>query len=150
MYLNKVQVIGNVTKDPEVKALPNGSKVANFSVATNRTWKDKEGVKKEEVEFHNVVAFGVQADLIERYVKKGSQLYVEGRLQTRSWEADGKKNYKTEIVMENMQFGNKAKDEPKMSDEEAEKRFKEINGEPTPDVDDGYPEDEINPSDIPF
>jgi single-strand DNA-binding protein len=150
MYLNKVTIIGNVTKDPEVKALPNGSKVANFSVATNRTWKDKEGVKKEEVEFHNVVAFGVQADLIERYVKKGSQLYVEGRLQTRSWETDGKKNYKTEIVMENMQFGNKAKEEPKMSDEEAEKRFKEINGEPVENTDKDYPTDDINPEDIPF
>lgn len=153
MYLNKATIIGNVTKDPEVKALPNGSKVSNFSVATNRTWKDKEGAKKEEVEFHNVVAFGVQADLIERYVKKGSQLLVEGRLQTRSWEADGKKNYKTEIVMENMQFGNKAKDEPKMSDEEAEKRFKAINGEPENvlNVDDGYPtDDSIDPEDIPF
>lgn len=149
MYLNKIQIIGNVTKDPEVKALPTETKVANFSVATNRNWKDKEGVKKEEVEFHNVVAFGVLADLIERYVKKGSQLYVEGRLQTRSWETDGKKNYRTEIVMENMQFGKKSEKVETITDEEAEKRFNEISEDKKED--DNYPtDDSIDPADIPF
>lgn len=149
MYLNKIQIIGNVTKDPEVKALPTGTKVANFSVATNRVWKDKDGAKKEEVEFHNVVAFGVHADLIEKYVKKGSQLYVEGRLQTRSWETDGKKNYRTEIVMENMQFGKKSEKVENITDEEAEKKFNELSD--TKKEDDNYPtDDSIDPADIPF
>lgn len=142
MYLNKTIIIGNLTKDVELKALPNGSKVANFSVATNRVWYNESKEKQEAVEYHNIVAFGKQAETVAQYMKKGSQILVEGRLQTRSWEADGKKNYKTEIVMENMQFGNKPKDEPKMSDEEAEKKLNELG--------DILTDDSINPSDIPF
>jgi len=108
MYLNKATIIGNLTRDPELKNLPSGSAVANFSVATNRTWKDKEsGQKKEDVEFHNVVAFGKTAELIAQYVHKGDQIYIEGRIQTRSWEKDGQKHYRTEIVCETMQFGSK-------------------------------------------
>lgn len=108
MYLNKATIIGNLTRDPELKNLPSGSAVANFSVATNRTWKDKEsGQKKEDVEFHNVVAFGKTAELIAQYVHKGDQIYIEGRIQTRSWEKEGQKHYRTEIVCETMQFGSK-------------------------------------------
>ena len=107
MYLNKATIIGNITRDPELKALPSGSNVVNFSVATNRSWKDKEGQKQEDVEYHNVVAFGKQAEVIAQYMKKGSQILVEGRLQTRSWETDGVKKYSTEIIVENFQFGRK-------------------------------------------
>lgn len=103
MYsLNKVQLIGNLTADAEVKQTPSGQKVANFSIATNRTWKDNAGVKQEQVEYHNIVAWGFLADLAEQYFKKGGKLYTEGRLQTRSWEdQSGQKKYRTEIVAEN-------------------------------------------------
>lgn len=108
MYLNKVFIIGNLTRDPEIKSLPAGTRVATFSLATNRTWKDAQGAKKESVEYHNIVAFARAADLIGQYCKKGSSLYIEGRLQTRSWDApDGSKKYRTEIILENFQFGPK-------------------------------------------
>jgi len=118
MYLNKVMLIGNLTKDPELKALPNGTKVVNFGIATNRNWKDKDGNKKEEVEFHNIVAFAKTAEVIAQWVKKGHQIYIEGRLQTRTWDADGKKMYRTEILAENFQFGNKPQEKSTLSDEE--------------------------------
>jgi single-strand DNA-binding protein len=108
--LNKATIIGNLTRDPESKALPSGITVVNFSIATNRNWKDKEGNKKEEVQFHNCVSFGKQADTIAQYVKKGQQLMVEGRIQTRSWEVEGGKRYATEIMVEQFQFGAKAGD----------------------------------------
>lgn len=107
MYLNKAMIYGNITKKPELKALPSGTNVCGFSVATNRTWKDKDGKKKEEVEFHNVVCFGKTADNVAQYMDKGSAIYVEGRIQTRSWETDGQKKYRTEIVAETVQFGPK-------------------------------------------
>jgi len=108
MYLNKTTIIGNLTRNPEIKSLPSGEKVANFSLATNRTWKDKQGNKQEEVEYHNCVVFGRQAETIVQYMVKGSQLLIEGRLKTSSWEgAEGKKMYKTEIIVESSQFGNK-------------------------------------------
>jgi len=124
MYINKATVLGNLTRDPELKVLPSGVKVVNFGLATNKTYKDKDGNKKDDVEFHNIVAFGKSAELIQQYCRKGGQLYVEGRLQTRSWDSDGKKMYKTEINVDSFQFGNKAKEteakdpyEPKVVDE---------------------------------
>lgn len=104
MNLNKVLIYGNITRDPEQKALPSGMAVTNFSVATNRRY-TKDGEKKEEVEYHNVVSFGKTAENVATYMKKGSAIYVEGRLKTRSWEKDGKKVYRTEIIAENVQFG---------------------------------------------
>lgn len=103
MDLNKVQIIGRLTRDPEIRTTPSGTNVASFSVATSFNWTDQQGQKKEQTEFHNVVAWRKLADIIGQYLKKGSQVYLEGRLQTRSWEGqDGKKNYRTEIVAENM------------------------------------------------
>lgn len=108
MYLNKVYLIGNLTQDPEFKALPSGSSVASFSLATNRTWTDKQGQRQETAEYHNVVAYGKQAETISQYLRKGALLFVEGRLQTRSWEAqDGQKKYRTEIIVDTFQFGPK-------------------------------------------
>lgn len=108
MYLNKVYLIGNLTQDPEFKALPSGSSVTSFTLATNRTWMDKQGQKQETAEYHNIVAYGKQAETISQYLKKGALLMVEGRLQTRSWEAqDGQKKYKTEIIVDTFQFGPK-------------------------------------------
>ncbi len=106
MFFNKAIIIGNVTRDPEMKALPSGAKVTQLSIATNRVWKDANGAKKEQSDFHNIVVFGRQAETVAQYVKKGSMLMVEGRIQTRSWDgADGKKNYRTEIVADRVQFG---------------------------------------------
>lgn len=101
--LNKVQLIGNLTAEPEVKQTPNGQFVANFSLATNRQWKDNAGMKQEQTEFHNVVVWGRLAEICQTYLKKGQKTYIEGRLQTRTWDdPSGQKRYKTEIVAENM------------------------------------------------
>src|SRR3989344_6560969 len=105
MYLNKVFLYGNLTRDPELKALPSGQNLVSFGLATNRTYKDKNGQKQEATEFHNIVAFGRLAEVIAQYMKKGRPLFVEGRIQTRSWESEGQKKYRTEIVVENFQFG---------------------------------------------
>ncbi len=101
--LNKVQLIGNLTANAEVRETPNGQKVASFSIATNRTWKDTNGMKQEQVEFHNISAWAGLATIIEQYTSKGKKVYVEGRLQTRSWDDQaGQKKYKTEVVAENI------------------------------------------------
>lgn len=97
-------IIGRLTRDPEIRTTPGGASVASFSVATSFNWTDKnDGQKKEQTEFHNVVAWRKLGEIVGQYLKKGSQVYIEGRLQTRSWEGqDGKKNYRTEIVADNM------------------------------------------------
>ncbi|MBI4457566.1 single-stranded DNA-binding protein [Candidatus Uhrbacteria bacterium] len=103
MNLNRAMIIGNVTRDPEVRTTPGGQNVANFGVATNHAWTDASGQKQEKAEFHNVVAWGKLADICGQYLGKGRKVYVEGRLQTREWEAqDGTKRSRTEIVCENM------------------------------------------------
>lgn len=103
MNLNKVMIIGNVTRDPEVRTTATGQSVVSFGVATNRRWTGKDGQKQDQTEFHNVVAWQRLAEIVGQYVKKGSKLYVEGRLQTRSWDdQSGTKRYKTEIVAENL------------------------------------------------
>lgn len=103
MYsLNRATIIGNVTRDPELRNTPNGQTVTSFSVATNRRWKNPSGEFQEQTEYHDVVAWGKTAEFIANYVKKGNKIYVDGRLQTRSWETpDGVKQRRTEIVMEN-------------------------------------------------
>ncbi|MFA6458445.1 MAG: single-stranded DNA-binding protein [Patescibacteria group bacterium] len=101
--LNRAQIIGNITRDPEVRQTPNGQMVATIGVATNRKWKNAAGEFQEEVEFHNVVCWGKLAEICQQYLKKGSKTYFDGRLKTRTWEdPDGKKNYRTEIIAENM------------------------------------------------
>lgn len=108
MYINKAIIAGNVTRDPELRSLPSGVKVASFSVATNRFWKDAAtGERKEMAEYHNVVVFGRQAENCAQYVKRGSQVSVIGRIQTHSWEQDGQKKYRTEIIAEDVQFGSR-------------------------------------------
>ncbi len=109
MYINKAILVGNITKDPELKSLPSGQKVTSFSLATNRTWKDANGAKQEAVDYHNIACFGRQAETVAQWMKKGSQIYVEGRMTTRSWDDKdtGKKMYRTEVIAENVQFGPK-------------------------------------------
>lgn len=103
MNLNKAMIIGNLTRDPEVRTTPQGTSVASFSVATNFVWTDANGQKQERAEYHNVVAWRKLAEIIGQYLKKGSKVYIEGRLQTRDWVGqDGAKKYRTEIIAENM------------------------------------------------
>ncbi len=104
MSLNKVMVIGRLGQKPESKVLQGGATVANFSVATTESWKDKSGAKQEKTEWHRIVAWGKTAELVVKYLDKGRQVYIEGKLQTRSWEDNGVKKYATEIVANNVQF----------------------------------------------
>ncbi len=148
MYINKALLYGNLTRDPELRALPSGNQVATFSLATNRVYKDKEGRKQEATEYHNIVAFGRTAELIAQYMKKGRPLFVEGRLQTRSWESDGRKNYRTEIVVDNFQFGDGGRGGAGDSVAPAATSAtapKEQQGDTIQ-----YPDEDIKPEDIPF
>jgi len=148
MNLNKAFIIGNLTRDPELRTLPSGGSVASFGVATNRVWKNQQGEKKEDTQFHNIVVFGKQADTVAQYLKKGSSVLVEGRLQTRTWQAqDGTKKNRTEIVAERVQFGPKRTTgtgggvtEPAEAPVQKTEELETIQ----------YPEEDINPEEIPF
>ena len=103
LNLNRATIIGHLTRDPELRNTPNGQSVANFSVATNRRWTSREGEQQEETEFHDIVAWAKLAEIADQILSKGNLAYVEGRLQTRSWEAqDGSKRQRTEIVADNI------------------------------------------------
>ena len=104
LNINKVTFAGNLTRDPELKALPSGMSVVNFSIASNRSWKDKDGNKQDSTEYGNIVMFGKRAEAINNYFSKGQAIYIEGRLQTRSWDKDGVKMYRTEIIADEFQF----------------------------------------------
>ena len=137
MNINKAQICGRITRDPELKALPSGIKVINFSVATNYKYKEK-----ETTEFHNVIFFGKIAEVIQKWFLKGDEILVEGRLDTRSWEKDGQKMYRTEIIGSDFQFGQKAKGN--------ENRKPESQPAPPEEATIEYPVEEIDPNDIPF
>jgi single-strand DNA-binding protein len=102
--VNKAILLGNLGKDPEVRYMPNGEAVANFSIATTENWKDKSGVKQEKTEWHNIVMYRKLAEIAGEYLKKGSSVYLEGRIQTRKWEKDGVTRYSTEIIADQMQM----------------------------------------------
>jgi single-strand DNA-binding protein len=137
-------ICGRITRDPEIKALPSGIKVCTFGVASNRTWKGEDGQKKEEVEFHNVVAFGKTAETIKQWLLKGDEIYVEGRLKTSSWEAkDGSKRYKTDIMADTFQFGAKKREDGGGYSQGASRE-----GTGSQEIASG--EEEINLDDIPF
>ena len=162
MYsLNRATILGNVTRDPELKQTASGQNVCSFSVATNRTWKDAAGAKQEAVEFHNIVTWSKLAEICGQYLKKGTKAYVEGRLQTREWDGqDGQKRRTTEIVAENViildRAGASAPARQSSSDGEqafsapapAANRFTappKVQDDPAPN-----PDDEIKVEDIPF
>ncbi|MBM3250876.1 MAG: single-stranded DNA-binding protein [Candidatus Nealsonbacteria bacterium] len=106
MNLNKAFVLGNLTADPIIKSLPSGQTIANFGVATNRIFYDKNKEKQQQTEFHNIVAFGRNAEIASQYLRKGSLVLIEGRIQTRSWQDNsGNKKYRTEIITERIQLG---------------------------------------------
>lgn len=142
MYLNRAIIAGNLTRDPELRALPSGQKVASFSIATNRFWKDQSGNRQQSTDYHNIVVFGPQAETAAKYLEKGSQALVEGRMQTRSWEAPGgEKKYRTEVIADRVQFGQR----PTSSSSDS-------GGTEAANSTDGtdYPDDDLNPEDIPF
>ena len=150
MDLNKAMIIGNLTRDPEVRTTPGGLQVTSFGIATNLNWTDQSGQKQEKVEFHNIVAWRKLAEIIGQYLKKGSKVYIEGRLQTRNWDdkETGKKMYRTEIVADNMI----------MLDKKGSSDYQ--SSQPAPATDYAQPEpitassqakeEEINVEDIPF
>jgi len=144
MNLNKVMIIGNLTRDPEVRTTPSGQTVVSFGVATNRRWKDQQGQQQEQAEYHNVVAWRKLAEIIGQYLKKGSKVYIEGRLQTRSWDdQSGVKRYKTEIIAENMIMLDK-----RGAVEATSQDAKAVDESAQPEPSTGEPE--INVEDIPF
>ena len=148
-------LFGNLTRDPELRAMPSGGNVTSFSVATNRVYKKADGTRAEQTDYHNVVVFGRQAETSAQYLKKGSSVYIEGRLQTRSWDKDGQKQYRTEVIADRVQFGPRPgggtapgasssnEFEGGTSDAEAPQKA------PKDDAID-YPAEDINPDDIPF
>lgn len=153
MYLNKAILIGNLTRDPELKAIASGNKVCTFSIATNRTYKDSNGVRQEKTDYHNIVVWGKTAENVATYMKKGSQILVEGRMETRSWDdaATNTKKYRTEVIADTVQFGSKpsgssfSSQTPASSNQggPASKKEEEIDTIE-------YPEEQINAEDIPF
>lgn len=164
MYINTTFLFGNLTRDPELRALPNGGSVASFGLATNRTFRKADGTKGEQTEFHNIVVFGKQAESCAQWLKKGSSAFIEGRIQTRSWEGEHGKQYRTEIVAERVQFGprrseaqNGAESGDGARDDaghaEATESAQEGQSQPKADVTPGgieYPEEDIDPDKIPF
>lgn len=153
MYLNKAIVIGNLTRDPELKSLPSGIKVCSFSLATNRVWKDKNGARQESADYHNIVVFGRQAETVAQYMKKGNSILVEGRMQTRSWDdkTSGEKKYRTEIVADRTQFGPKGGQGGGSGAGTTSAGSVAPAGQASGEMDSiEYPEEDINPEDIPF
>ena len=153
MNLNRVLLIGNLTRDPELKNLPSGTAIASFGLATNRTWKDPSGQKKEDTQFHNIVSFGKQAEVMAQYLKKGSTVLIEGRLQHRNWDgADGTKKNRTEVVVETFQFGPKRTGQAFAGGEsEASAPANSVSGKKVEELETiEYPTDEVNPEEIPF
>ena len=124
MNLNKVMLIGYLTREPELRSLPSGLQVCSFSMATNQSYL-KDGKRMNEATFHEVVAFGKTGELVAEYLQKGSQLYVEGRLRNRSWEKDGQKYRRTEIMADRVQFGAK-REEPEPEDQSREEMYADV------------------------
>jgi single-strand DNA-binding protein len=140
-------LIGNLTRDPELRSLPSGVKVCSFSLATNRVWKDKNGARQESTDYHNVVVFGRQAETVAQYMKKGNSILVEGRMQTRSWDdkASGEKKYRTEVVADRTQFGPKGAGGGGGGTVKSSAPAAEVESDAIE-----YPEEDISPEDIPF
>lgn len=151
MNINQVTVAGNITKPIELKKLASGMSVAQITLATNRSWKDKDGSKKEDVQFVDFVAFGKTAETLAQYCLKGQNMLFQGRLSTRSWEKPDKtKGYKTEVILESFQFGQKP--QGATTEVPQAKQSKAIDDFDNQDSGKGfeYPTEEINPDDIPF
>ena len=152
MNLNKAFVLGNLPRDPELRQIPSGQSVAQFSVATNREFTDKLGQKQKITEFHNIVAWGKLGELCHQYIKKGQSVFVEGRIQTRSWDdkQTGQKKYRTEIVAENVQFGPRPFREGTAGQVQGQPESPKEKEEVLETVQYPADEEEIKPEEIPF
>ncbi len=151
--LNRVQLIGNLTRDPELRYTPNGTAVCSFGIATNRSWTTESGEKKDEAEFHNIVSWNKLAELCSQFLTKGRKVFVEGRLATRSWNAqDGTQRTRTEIVISDMILLDARKPETGQTETQEEKvEEKEDHEEKTAETPKEKEEDEqVAPDDIPF
>ena len=153
MDLNKVMLIGRLTRDPESRTTPQGTPIANFSIATSRVWKDQQGQQKEQTEFHNVIAWRRLGEIVGQYLKKGRQVYVEGHLQTSSWDdkTSGQKRYRTEIVADNLIMLGSKNDSPASSNAS----YQNTQNAPTPSpaisvTTTPISDEEIRIEDIPF
>jgi len=145
MNVNKVIIAGNLTRDPEIRTTPTGQSVASLSIATNRIWNDKNGQRQKKTEFHNVVVWGKLVEICQKYLNKGRLVYIEGRLQTRTWQDQaGNKKSRTEIVAERMQMGPRIKTEEPILEEPIPD---EASAEETPP---SFSDEEINVEEIPF
>mgnify|MGYP001610231120 CR=1 FL=1 len=150
MDLNKVMLIGNVVRDPEMRTTPTGQQVSSFAIATNLVWTDKNGQKQKKAEFHNVVAWRKLAEIIGQYVKKGSKVYMEGRLETRSWDdQNAVKHYRTEIVADNLILLDRAGSAPQGNTiDSSQPTYTPV--EPAPTSTTNIGSQEISVDDIPF
>ncbi len=145
MNLNKAMVIGNLTRDPETRTTPQGTNVTSFSVATNYVWNDANGSRQEKVEYHNIVAWRKLGEICAQYLTKGSKVYIEGRLQTRSWDdQQGNKKYRTEIIAENMIMLDRPGNNQTYNTPPAKNNSADDFSQPEP------AEEEINVDEIPF
>ncbi len=151
MNLNKAFIMGNLTRDPELRQTPTGQAVCSFGVATNRFYTDQSGQKQKQAEFHNVVAWGKQAEIVNQYLKKGSLIFVEGRIQTRNWQdPQGAKHYRTEVVAERVQLGPRLGGGSSTQQQESTQRPETMKEDETPIIELPTEEDEINVKEIPF
>ncbi len=157
MNLNKAMVIGNVVRDPEMRTTPGGQNVTSFSVATNFVWKDAAGQKQEKAEFHNIVAWRRLAEITNQYLKKGAKVYIEGRMQTRSWDdQNGVKRNRTEIIADNMIMLDRAGNNQDFSGASSAARSSDRQPSYTNNMSEGVQpapepsEEEISIEDIPF
>ena len=151
MNLNKVILAGNLTRSPELRHSPNGNSIATFGIATNRAWTDANGERQEEVEFHNITAFGMQAETASQYLRKGQLALIEGRLRTTSWEVEGGKRYRTDIVAERIQFGPKRQEDANDTDDDPSSGNSAAAASASRDESvDGQPDGQQVDGDIPF
>ena len=144
-------IYGNLTRDPEMKALPSGMQVCSFSLATNRIYNDRDGKRQESVDYHNITVFGKTAENCAKFLKKGASAYVEGSLRTNSWEKDGVKQYRTEIIADRVQFGPKGDGGGTSGNAPAGQSSNSGSGaQNNAPILPEYPTEDINPEDIPF
>lgn len=162
--LNRAQLIGNLTRDPELRYTPSGRPVCTFAIATNRTWTTESGEKREEVDFHNIVAWGKLAEICSQYLSKGRKAYVEGRMTTRSWTSqDGQQKQRTEIVIDDMLIldskgsggavpgeSGQRPAQPKVAKKKPEAEEEQPIGPAEAPVPAGNMDEEVSPDDIPF
>ncbi len=145
MNLNKVFILGRLTADPQLRATPTGHQVASFGVATNRIWNDKSGSRQQAVEYHNVVVWDRQAEIVSQFLSKGSLILVEGRLRTRTWQnQQGQNQRATEIIAERIQLGPR----PNQKEGDFGLRATKADNKELPEI--NIDEEEIKPEDLPF